>query len=895
MRIIPKLVTAIFVFLLLSAGLRAQVPQIINYQGRVVVGTVNFDGSGGFRFALVNGNGSITYWSNDGTSTAGSAPTGAVTLAVSKGLYTVLLGEPTLPNMTAVPASVFTQPDVRLRVWFNDGVHGTQLLAPDQRIAAVGYAMMAGGVTDGAITAPKLAAGSVTADKLAAGVGTGNLPWQPVTGTAQQAQPNSGYLVGAGTSSTVTLPATAAIGDVVRVSGTGAGGWIVAQNAGQTIRGPGAIQLGGTPWAARGITVSQDLGAISFASAATSADGSKIVTVASNGYIYTSADSGGTWVARMTDSNRNWTSVTSSPDGTKLAATVINGFIYTSADSGVTWTARMTDAPRNWRAIASTKGGRYLFVAESPGYVYESYDYGATWTLETHPGAQNWTAVAYSLTETAVILVAGTDSGLYKSNNFTTFIPGGIQAKTTSLAISADTTVIYGTSSAESQYPYGLGQVFASTNSGTTFSYLPGLPAGEWGAVACSADGTRVVAALRSTQPGARIFTSADSGATWVASYSDNTSRSWKALASSSDGTKLVGVSSANHYGSLFTSADSGVTWTPRGAPRPNIHWKALASAGDGTLFAADGVGGQIYHAPASGGAFYLDITTPAGNWSGVAVSSNPAKAVACVDGGRIYTADALDGWTVQPGSPVTSWSSIACSSNRAKIAAAVRGGRIYTSGDSGLTWTPQPGSPNANWAALASSSDGTKLVAVSAGGFIYTSTDSGVTWTPRATDATRNWVAVTSSASGANLAAVVNGGNVHTSADFGATWTVQPALPAGPWSSVSSSADGTLIIAAANPGLVYVSQNSGVWWMPQTAAGSQAWTAVCATPDGTACAATADGGAVYVGGGAVATGTTTAGAAGFIQGGIGSTIELQYLGNGQWQSLSHEGTISGF
>ena len=33
---------------------RAQVPQLVNYQGRVAVGTTNFNGSGTFKFALVN-------------------------------------------------------------------------------------------------------------------------------------------------------------------------------------------------------------------------------------------------------------------------------------------------------------------------------------------------------------------------------------------------------------------------------------------------------------------------------------------------------------------------------------------------------------------------------------------------------------------------------------------------------------------------------------------------------------------------------------------------------------------------------------------------------------------------------------------------------------------------
>jgi N-acetylneuraminic acid mutarotase len=121
---------------------------------------VNFDGAGQFKFALVNTTGSTTYWSNDGTSTAGSQPTAAVTLTVTKGLYSVLLGDATLANMTIVPATVFTHGDVHLRIWFNDGTHGFEQLAPDKRIAAVGYAMMAADVPDGIVTASKLAPGS---------------------------------------------------------------------------------------------------------------------------------------------------------------------------------------------------------------------------------------------------------------------------------------------------------------------------------------------------------------------------------------------------------------------------------------------------------------------------------------------------------------------------------------------------------------------------------------------------------------------------------------------------------------------------------------------------------------------------------------------------------------
>src|SRR6185436_11011763 len=104
-----------FLVLIASATLHAQVPQIINYQGRVLAGSSNFNGTGQFKFALVDTNGSTTYWSNDNTSTAGSEPTNAVSLSVSNGLYSVLLGDTSIANMTvAIPASAFNNNDVRL-------------------------------------------------------------------------------------------------------------------------------------------------------------------------------------------------------------------------------------------------------------------------------------------------------------------------------------------------------------------------------------------------------------------------------------------------------------------------------------------------------------------------------------------------------------------------------------------------------------------------------------------------------------------------------------------------------------------------------------------------------------------------------------------------------------
>ena len=64
---------------------------------------------------------------------------------------------------------------------------------------------------------------------------TNGMVWNNVTGTTQAAAVNNEYTANNGSLVTITLPATAAVNDRVRVVGSGAGGWKVAQNSGQTI------------------------------------------------------------------------------------------------------------------------------------------------------------------------------------------------------------------------------------------------------------------------------------------------------------------------------------------------------------------------------------------------------------------------------------------------------------------------------------------------------------------------------------------------------------------------------------------------------------------------------------------------------------------------------------
>jgi predicted RNA methylase len=147
----------------------SQVPPFISYQGSLTAPGFSFSGLGQFKFALVNSNGTATFWSNDGTSANGSQPGQPVTNLVSQGLFSVLLGDTNLANMTPISWSIFTNSDVRLRIWFSDGTNQSVLLTPDQRLGSVGFAMAAASLPVGAVTSALLASNAVTSQSIANG------------------------------------------------------------------------------------------------------------------------------------------------------------------------------------------------------------------------------------------------------------------------------------------------------------------------------------------------------------------------------------------------------------------------------------------------------------------------------------------------------------------------------------------------------------------------------------------------------------------------------------------------------------------------------------------------------------------------------------------------------
>jgi hypothetical protein len=177
-----------------------------------------------------------THWSNDGTSTAGSEPSASVGVPVTSGLFSVALGDTRLPGMSSLDGSLFTQPNLLLRIWFNDGVQGFAPLDPPQPLTAAPYA----GVS---LNASNLL-GVVSATQLSGVIGSGNLagaysnplnfnnPGNQYAGSGSGLTSLNASMLSSGTVPEARLPQGLARADQV---------WLLSGNSGTA---PGAQYLG---------------------------------------------------------------------------------------------------------------------------------------------------------------------------------------------------------------------------------------------------------------------------------------------------------------------------------------------------------------------------------------------------------------------------------------------------------------------------------------------------------------------------------------------------------------------------------------------------------------------------------------------------------------------------
>jgi uncharacterized protein YjbI with pentapeptide repeats len=126
---------------LLLATFHATIGNVINHTGHVSVKGTPYTGTGQFKFAIVDENGS-SLWNNDGS--LGEEPVTAVSTQVKNGFYSVQLGDESSPGMTKLLPSVLDRDDpTYLRMWFGESNATVDRLGVDQRLGATPYALVA--------------------------------------------------------------------------------------------------------------------------------------------------------------------------------------------------------------------------------------------------------------------------------------------------------------------------------------------------------------------------------------------------------------------------------------------------------------------------------------------------------------------------------------------------------------------------------------------------------------------------------------------------------------------------------------------------------------------------------------------------------------------------------
>ena len=108
---------------------------ILPHQGRILVSGEAFDGNATFRFALVDPSNDTIVWNHSGGT---GVPDTDLVVEVKNGFYKCPLGDTSFTGMAELSPQLFSYySNLKLRVWFNDGVNGLQQLGGDQPLLNV--------------------------------------------------------------------------------------------------------------------------------------------------------------------------------------------------------------------------------------------------------------------------------------------------------------------------------------------------------------------------------------------------------------------------------------------------------------------------------------------------------------------------------------------------------------------------------------------------------------------------------------------------------------------------------------------------------------------------------------------------------------------------------------
>ena len=262
------------------------------------------------------------------------------------------------------------------------------------------------------------------------------------------------------------------------------------------------------------------------------------------GKIYLSSDFGNSWseIQPAGAVEHGWSTGACSNDGSIM---IVGGTrLYLSTNYGVTWneTKPAGDVDAYWFGASMDDDGSNIIIggevgAEFTPGVYISTNSGTSWTLNAAAGAKNMD-VAYTCSDA--------DGSVYLASTW------GPENK-----------------------------LYLSTNGGTAWSEITPAPAGTggWYGLACSADGSRMIAA----HYGGRLWMSSDTGTTWTEARPAGTDANllWLSVAMDPTGQRIMAVA---YETAVYVSGNYGVSWVVQSPFSDGVN-KYAGTASDNMMY----------------------------------------------------------------------------------------------------------------------------------------------------------------------------------------------------------------------------------------------------------------------------------------------------------------------